>query len=90
MQVDDKATISKELKSLQGVNLQEENNSQLYRNDSKGAVIKYRTERGGRFCKNLWKNFRSNILASENPIPQQKSQHKFHAPTKSTPISLRQ
>ena len=31
-----------------------------------------------------------NILVSENPIPQQKSQHKFHAPTNSTPVSLTQ
>ena len=29
-----------------------------------------------------------NILASENLISQQKLQHKFHAPTKSTLVSL--
>ena len=64
----------------------------------KGAVIKYRTEGGGGgggvgledFVKTCEKIAGPNILASENPIHQQKWQHKFHAPTKSTPVSLRQ
>ena len=50
------------------------------------------TERRGAedFVKNRGKISDPNILASENPIPQQKSRHKFHTPTKSTPVSLRQ
>ena len=39
------------------------------------------------FVKICGKISRPNILAYENSIPQQKSQHKFHAPTKSTLVS---
>ena len=59
---------------------------------NKGVVIKYRTEGGGveSFVKICGKISGPNILAHKKPIPQQKSEQKFHAPTKSTPVLPRE
>ena len=55
------------------------------------AVMDSIEQRGTKdFAKVCGKISGPNILASENTMPQQKSQHKFHTSTKSTPVPLRQ